>query len=443
MFISMSVLGEYDLFGGNSSFANHLFRYAALKIYALKNGLEVEVPENWIGRELFEGCDDPPISEKPRKQIDIGENKDCIWLNGELLEDCNLKGYFQYHTSLYAPYKEYFRKLFTPKQGLRDRVAPTFDKLTGTLIGIHIRRGDYCRPPNRVAPNEWYLDWLEKNWERFDNPTLYIASDDPESVISDFKKYNPRMCKPNTEAMSTFLDHYILQHCDVLLTSNSTFSFTAAMLNEKGKEFYRPDYQEKRLTAFDPWDSDPISPFPHHVKSAVRLHLGCGRKRLPGYINIDCMATEATDQICDIKKLPYNDNTVDTIECYHAFEHIPVCLHANIESGYGEKYASLIAVLQEWKRVLKPEGNLVIEMPDLDGVMREYLESPESRREELLISIYGSYRAYDDIDIHRWGANKARLTYLLEKAEFRFIKFCEATDYHKEIAPCLRVEAIK
>ena len=443
MFVSMSTLADYDYAGRNSSFANHLFQYAALKIYAKEHNLEVEIPATWIGRELFEDCDDPVISDKPRRQKDFASNPDCIWLNGELLEGCNITGYFQYHTSIYRPYKDYFRKLFATKQSLQEKVSGTFDKLTGPLIGIHIRRGDYQRPPNRVAPNEWYLDWLEKNWDTFDNPCLYIASDDPEAVMPDFEKYKPFMCKPNTEAMSMFLDHYVLQHCNVLLASNSTFSFTAAMLNKKGKEFYRPDYQKKTLVSFDPWDSDPISPFPHHVKSAVRLHLGCGMQHLPGYTNIDCKKTPATDQICDIRKLPYNDNTVDTIECYHVFEHIPVCLHAAVSNDYGEKYASLIAVLQEWRRALKPEGNLVIEMPDLDGVIREYLESDETRREELLISIYGSYRGGDDADTHRWGANKARLRFLLEKAEFKYIKFCEATDYHKESAPCLRVEAVK
>jgi hypothetical protein len=442
MFVSMTTLADYETVG-NRSYGNELFQYAALKIYAEKYHLKVEIPERWIGRELFEGCKDFPVSGLGRAQKDFGSSQECIWSNGELLEDCNIKGYFQYHTSVYAPHKTFFRELFTPIQALRDRVSKTFDKLTGPLIGIHIRRGDYSRPPNRVAPNEWYLDWLEKNWDRFNNPTLFLASDDPEAVFPDFEKYKPMMLKPNTELLSMFLDHYILQHCDVLLASNSTFSFTAAMLSEKEQKCWRPDYQKKLLVEFDPWDADPISPFPHHEKEAVRLHLGCGTQYLPGYVNIDCKKTPVTDKICDIRQLPYQDNTVDTIECYHVLEHIPVCLHAAVNPDYGMKYASLIAVLEEWRRVLKPEGNLVIEMPDLDAVMREYLEADESRKEELLISIYGSYRNDDDTDIHRWGASEDRLRYILDRAGFKYIKFTEATDYHAKDTPCLRVEAIK
>ncbi len=219
------------------------------------------------------------------------------------------------------------------------------------------------------------------------------------------------------------------------------------MLNEKGgqfcRRFFRPDYQAKELVFFDPWDSDPISPFPHHVKTAIRLHLGCGMQHLPGYINIDCKKTPATDQLCDIRKLPYNDNTVDTIECYHVLEHIPVCLHAAVSTDYGEKYASLIAILKEWRRVLKPDGNLVIEMPDLVGIMKEYIEADNDRREELLIGVYGSYWDNDDTDIHRWGASRTMLRRLLEQAGFKYILFCEATDYHAKTTPCLRAEAVK
>lgn len=442
MFISMSTLADYEMVG-NRSYGNEMFQYAALRIYALKNGLEVEIPKNWIGRELFAGCDDPVISTKKREQKDFGISTECIWKNGQVLTDHNIKGYFQYHTSQYAEYKDFFRNLFAPRERIRKKPDEMLSAIKSPLICLHIRRGDYGRPPNRVAPNEWYLKWLEENWGNYDNPILYIASDDLETIIGDFEKYKPVMCKPNTEAMMMFMDHYVMQHSNVLLASNSTFSFTAAMLNEKGGEFYRPDYQKKTLVPFDPWDSDPISPFPHHIKSAVRLHLGCGIQRLPGYINIDCMKTPATDLVCDIRKLPYEDNSVDTVESYHVFEHIPVCLHANVDSVYGEKYESLIATLSEWRRVLKPDGNLVIEMPDLEGIIKEYLEADGARKDELLIGIYGSYRSADDTDIHRWGADEALLRRLLEQAGFKYIKFYKVTDYHKDLCPCLRVEAVK
>jgi len=453
MFISMSTLADYET-AGNRSYGNELFQYAALKIYAEKFHLSIEIPERWVGREMFEGCNDPPLSQKPRQQKDFGTDKECFWLNGEFFANYNIKGYFQYHTSVYAQHAEYFKKLFTPKQYLRDAGDEFLKTLKSPLIGIHIRRGDYGRPPNRIAPNEWYLKWLQENWDDLDNPTLFIASDEINAALLEFGKYSPFNYWHEEEGMRMFVDHYVMQHCDILLASNSTFSFTAAMLNEVGDisglergedngKFYRPDYQEKKLVSFDPWNSDPLTPFPHHMKSAVRLHLGCGVQRLPGYVNIDCKKTKATDLICDIRRLPHKDNSVDTIESYHVFEHFPVCLHANIDSVWGDKYASLITILKEWRRVLKRGGNLAIEMPDLDGVIKEYLAADEKRKEELLIAIYGSYRNDDNMDTHQWGANEERLRYIFKQAGFRDIKFCEATDYHIDICPCLRVEAVK
>lgn len=42
---------------------------------------------------------------------------------------------------------------------------------------------------------------------------------------------------------------------DALATSNSTFSFTAAMLNERASAPVRPDREQRGLVAFNPWDA--------------------------------------------------------------------------------------------------------------------------------------------------------------------------------------------
>lgn len=426
-YISMATLGK---FGG---FGNQLFQYAALKMHAKEKDLTPEVPQDWIGRKLFVDCNDPILTQKSREQKVFG-SKEPIWLDGEI-KNCDIKGYFQYHTSLYD--KDYFRSLFKFISPLDDEGYRIYQKVkceASTVVAIHIRRGDYDIPTRRqnIAPNQWYLGWLKENWDKLDNPVLFIASDEINKVAMDFKEYRPK-----TFSEDNFLcDYYMLQHADILLISNSTFSFTAAMLNETGK-FFRPDFVQEKMVPFDPWDSEPI------LVQPLKLHLGCGTQRHDGFINIDCKKTEATDLICDIRKLPYGTGTIDTIESYHVFEHMSVCLHANVSNDYGEKYASLIIVLEEWRRVLKEGGNLVIEMPDLDGVIKEYMTANEARRDELLIGIYGSYRNNDNVDIHRWGANENRLRYILDKAGFRDIIFSPAQDYHKDDVPCLRVEAIK
>jgi len=159
------------------------------------------------------------------------------------------------------------------------------------------------------------------------------------------------------------------------------------------------------------------------VDKPLKLHLGCGDRRIEGYINIDCRKTTATDVVLDIRRLPYSDDLAILIEAYHVIEHIP-------RNG-------LPNVLKEWHRVLAPNGKLIIECPDFDKDAREYLDGNEAR----LDSIFGLQRFVGDI--HLFGYNFRRLNGLLEKAGFREIVQATPQDYHSQNEPCLRVECIK
>ena len=103
-------------------------------------------------------------------------------------------GYFQYHTKFYAPHKEFFRSLFKPVSKIDEKLQIVLQRLYSkgkTLIGLHLRRGDYGYGPFFVAPSVWYKEWLDGFWETLDDPVLFIASDEPEEVIGDFEEYKP------------------------------------------------------------------------------------------------------------------------------------------------------------------------------------------------------------------------------------------------------------
>jgi predicted SAM-dependent methyltransferase len=155
----------------------------------------------------------------------------------------------------------------------------------------------------------------------------------------------------------------------------------------------------------------------------LRLHLGCGKVRLEGFVNIDHRATSATDLECDILQLPFDDNTAARIETYHVIEHL------------GRHEA--VRAVREWHRVLAPGGVLVIECPDFDTACCEYLNG----RQERIDNIFGLQRF--DGDSHRFGYNFPRLEGLLAECGFQSIVQQPPTDYHKEQEPCLRVEATK
>lgn len=256
--ISMSTLGT------NGRFANQLFQYGFLKIYAKQHNLRVETLD-WIGQYLF-GHNDPVISKKLPEVIDRSTtvHNSKILNAKEPLKNVEIWGYFQYHTSYYNPEKEYFRSLFKPVPAVERKMQPALDCLRSkgkTAIGIHLRLKDYGFSYFFIAPTIWYKKWLESIWETVEEPVLFIASDEPEKVLQDFSEYNPVTTKdlgielPEAEF---YPDFYLLSHCDVLAISNSSFSFAASMLNERGKLFVRPDWRSQKLVSYDPWNSEPL-----------------------------------------------------------------------------------------------------------------------------------------------------------------------------------------
>ena len=144
-----------------------------------------------------------------------------------------------------------------------NKLRPALSQLKArghTLVAIHLRRGDFGKLPFPIAPTAWYLKWLSQVWQSLDKPILYIASDDIDRVLSDFKAYSPLTSKDFDHPLKSapyFFDFYILSQSDLLAISNSTFSAAAALLNTNAKGFLRPNFDQFKLIPYDPWNSVP------------------------------------------------------------------------------------------------------------------------------------------------------------------------------------------
>jgi FkbM family methyltransferase len=268
--ITMSGLGQVGRFG------NQIFQYAFLRIYAREHHLRIETSA-WIGQSLF-GFDDPAISRTlPTFQENFRTNtlEEARVINaGYVLENINLLGHFQYPTAYFAKHRDFFRTLFQPVpplQDLIDRLEECLRFHGKTVLGIHIRVGDYRFCPSQFAPPHWYLEWLRGYWQTLESPILFLASDDLALVQHLFADYNPivlsdllTLANIDPQDMEIvdlgfYLDFSLLSRCDLLAISNSSFSFAAAMLNDRSQIFMRPHIPTQKLISFDPWN-DVVCP---------------------------------------------------------------------------------------------------------------------------------------------------------------------------------------
>ena len=255
--VSLRQLGRLGRFG------NWLFQYMFLKCYAAKNGLRSETP-HWPGHQLFD-CNDPLLSTHfPRCA-----ESDAVTLlkQPQAITNVDLVGYFQLHTSHYAPYQEYIREVLTPHPRLHPKLIQGFQPLAKagrTLVALHVRRGDFGEDQFYITPTSWYRDWLTQVWPTLNDPVLYVASDEPDKILQDFSDFHPwtsrdlKVCLPQAPY---FMDFYVLTRAQVLAIPNSTFSFAAAMLN-RACQVYRSHLSDPLesppFRRIDPWNSSVL-----------------------------------------------------------------------------------------------------------------------------------------------------------------------------------------
>ena len=102
----------------------------------------------------------------------------------------------------------------------------------------------------------------------------------------------------------------------------------------------------------------------------MKLHLGCGNKRIQGFTNIDILNSDAVDVVADIVDLPYGSETVDLIYACNVLEHF----------GRNQKLVFFrntcwTEVIEYWHSLLKEGGELYLSVPDFESICNEYLEN--------------------------------------------------------------------
>ncbi len=144
----------------------------------------------------------------------------------------------------------------------------------------------------------------------------------------------------------------------------------------------------------------------------LKLNLACGTCKLEGYLNVDVNPEMNPDFVLDVAGiLPWKDNEVDEIIFFHAIEHIEA------------KYHPLI--LDEFWRILKPEGILILGYPEFSICAKYWLDNYCGKREFWAACIFG--RQCDPKDFHVSLMHTPSLKEILRQCGFKMLVAVEET----------------
>lgn len=92
----------------------------------------------------------------------------------------------------------------------------------------------------------------------------------------------------------------------------------------------------------------------------MKLHIGCGKAYLPGFINVDIFSSVKADVYANMSCLPFEKNSFDLIYASHCAEHC----HRHM----------ILATFAHWRDLLKKGGVIRLAVPNFKAAVRWYNE---------------------------------------------------------------------
>jgi hypothetical protein len=247
---------------------NQLFTYAKLALHARDNNLELGVDGSIAERVLGRPADLFDFRLGGEKRIDLSDYgsldiqaERILWKSKQLrritrrYQDTSLggqssipqvrdgwkvRGFFQTFDIAERLILEIGRGPLALIQESHELQRRTLEVKKHKSIAIHMRRGDYLNYKDSfgVLEDNYYLSALEIMLAKSNFEKVYIFSDSPESVLGFKKqiKLDSEIVLPSELSTSETL--VLISRCDAILTSNSTFSFWAAILADHNQVIY-------------------------------------------------------------------------------------------------------------------------------------------------------------------------------------------------------------
>ena len=233
----MSTLGK------NGRFANQLFQYSFVKLYALRHGLAACLPE-WDGKLLF-GLNDGPLPKHALPELRFfafDDDDRALWDLPQPPLNVDFAGYFQEFPTCWSAHRPALRAFFSlPRQQeavLKQACLRLTDGGRRPLVAMHARRGDYVSLAEngldwyRPIPVEAYRHFMSAKRAELDDPVFYLASDEIAAVRAELDEADVKTFADLDVAdiADDLADFAVLRLADHLAVANSSFSRFAAVL---------------------------------------------------------------------------------------------------------------------------------------------------------------------------------------------------------------------
>ncbi len=221
-------------------------------------------------------------------------------------------------------------------------------------------------PPGDRAQGAGIIDYLQRSGALVDADSPAATADDEDAVQSRTKNHLRLLARSFYETACDVLSFGPHAERDLqartgvgverrlmalLAASDSLRSELAGL---------RPDFVKRQLTALNVGATD----------SDLKLHIGCGKNHLPGWINIDVYPAPVALNV--LRGLPFADRSVRYVFVSHLLEHL--FFPRDVKP-----------FLSELKRVLMPGGVARVVVPDIAQCIEAYVKDDRaffgSRRE--------------------------------------------------------------
>ena len=128
-------------------------------------------------------------------------------------------------------------------------------------------------------------------------------------------------------------------------------------------------------------------------KNGCKINVGCGDRKMWGYVNVDIRPEVKPDAICDVSKLSSKFSDAKVIYACHVLEHFP---------SSASEFAPVTweDVLSDWVTTLGKDGILRLSVPDLHAVCSRYLM--DNDLDEVKTFFFGGQKYDHDFHFHGW-----------------------------------------